>query len=36
MQRDPRIATRIKDVVEKRVGREVVSSKGDIVSEEIE
>jgi voltage-gated potassium channel len=36
MQRDPRIATRIKDVVEKRVGREIVSLKGDIVSEEIE
>jgi voltage-gated potassium channel len=36
MQRDPRIATRIKDVVEKRVGREVVSPKGDIVTEEIE
>jgi len=36
MQRDPRIATRIKDVVEKRVGREVVSPKGDIVAEELE
>jgi voltage-gated potassium channel len=36
MQRDPRIATRVKDVVEKRVGREVVSPKGDIVAEEIE
>jgi len=36
MQRDPRIAARIKDVVEKRVGREVVSPKGDIVTEEIE
>ena len=36
MQRDPRIAARIKDVVEKRVGREVVSPKGDIVAEEIE
>jgi len=35
MQRDPRIAKRIKDVVEKRVGREVVSPKGDIVAEEI-
>jgi len=35
MQRDPRIAKRIKDVVEKRVGREVVSPKGDIVKEEI-
>ena len=36
MQRDPRIAARIKDVVEKRVGRYVVSPKGDIVTEEIE
>ncbi len=36
MQRNPRIAARIKDVVEKRVGREVVSPKGDIVTEEIE
>jgi voltage-gated potassium channel len=35
MQRDPRVAARIKDVVEKRVGREVVSPKGDIVAEEI-
>ncbi len=35
MQRDPRIAARIKDVVEKRVGREVLSSKGDILAEEI-
>ena len=35
MQRDTRIAARIKDVVEKRVGREVVSPKGDIVEEEI-
>jgi voltage-gated potassium channel len=35
MQRDPRIAARIKEVVEKRVGREVVSPKGDIVTEEL-
>lgn len=35
MQRDSRIASRIKDVVEKRIGREVVSPKGDIVEEEI-
>lgn len=35
MRRDPRIAARINDVVEKRVGREVVSPEGDIVSEEI-
>jgi hypothetical protein len=36
MQRSPRIAQRIKEVVEKRVGREVVSPKGDLVIEEIE
>jgi voltage-gated potassium channel len=35
MQRDPRIAARIKEVVEKRVGREVVSPRGDIVKEEL-
>ncbi|HZP69323.1 MAG TPA: cyclic nucleotide-gated ion channel [Pseudolabrys sp.] len=35
MDRDPRIAERIRDVVEKRVGRERVSAKGDIVEEEI-
>jgi voltage-gated potassium channel len=35
MERDPRIAQRIKEVVETRVGREVVSPKGDIVAEEI-
>jgi voltage-gated potassium channel len=36
MQRSPRIAQRVKDVVEKRLGREIVSPKGDIVVEEIE
>jgi len=36
MQRDPRIAERIKDVVEKRVGREGVTDQGDIVAREIE
>jgi voltage-gated potassium channel len=36
MRRDPRIATRVKEVVAKRVGGEVVSPKGDIVTEEIE
>jgi voltage-gated potassium channel len=35
MQRDPRIAQRVKEVVETRVGREVVSPTGDIVAEEI-
>jgi voltage-gated potassium channel len=36
MQRDPRVARRVKEVVEKRVGREVIGPKGDIVAEEIE
>jgi voltage-gated potassium channel len=36
MQRDSRIAKRIKDVVAKRVGREVIDRKGDIVTEEVE
>jgi voltage-gated potassium channel len=36
MHRDPRVAERIHDVVEKRVGREVAPSKGDIVAEEID
>jgi len=36
MQRDPRIAARIKDMVERRVGSEVVSPRGDIILEEIE
>jgi voltage-gated potassium channel len=36
MERDPRIAERIKEVVAKRVGRGVVSPKGDIVKDEIE
>jgi voltage-gated potassium channel len=36
MRRDARVAARIKDVVAKRVGHEVVSPKGDIVEEEIE
>ncbi len=35
MDRDSRIAARIKDVVEKRVGREPVTPKGDIVKEEV-
>jgi voltage-gated potassium channel len=36
MERAPRVAQRIKEVVDTRVGREVVSPKGDIVAEEIE
>jgi voltage-gated potassium channel len=33
MQRDPRIAARIDDMVTKRVGREVMTPKGDIASQ---
>jgi voltage-gated potassium channel len=36
MSRDPRIAARVKDVVAKRLGGEVIGAKGDIVAEEIE
>ena len=36
MQRDPRIAARVKAMVERRVGSEVVSPRGDIILEEIE
>jgi voltage-gated potassium channel len=35
MSRDPRIAKRIKDVVEKRVGHDLTTPKGDIVAEEV-
>jgi len=35
MERDPRVAARIKDVVEKRVGHEIIGAKGDLVTEEI-
>lgn len=36
MSRDPRIDERIKDVVEKRVGRDVVTPRGDIVEAELD
>lgn len=36
MERDPRVAGRIRDVVEKRVGHERLTPKGDIVTEEIQ
>ncbi|MCK9918990.1 cyclic nucleotide-gated ion channel/potassium channel family protein [Microbacteriaceae bacterium K1510] len=35
MQRDPRVAARIKDVVEKRLGHQIIGARGDIVTEEI-
>lgn len=36
MEREPRIAERIRDVVRSRLGREIVTPKGDLVSEELE
>ncbi len=36
MRRDDRISKRIRDVVAKRVGRELVDRKGDLVTEELE
>jgi voltage-gated potassium channel len=36
MEREPRIAQRIRDVVRNRLGRDVVTPQGDVVSEELE
>jgi voltage-gated potassium channel len=36
MDREPRIAERVRDVVRNRLGRDVVSPHGDLVSEELE
>jgi voltage-gated potassium channel len=36
MQRDPRIAERIREVARSRIKRELVTPKGDILTEEIE
>jgi voltage-gated potassium channel len=36
MQRDHRLAERIKEVARDRVGRDVVSPRGDIVTEELD
>jgi voltage-gated potassium channel len=36
MDRDPRLAKRVHDVVRTRLGREIVSPRGDIVTEEVE
>ena len=36
MKREPRIAERIRDVVRDRLGRDVVTPEGDVVSEELE
>jgi voltage-gated potassium channel len=35
MERDPRVAARINDVMKNRVGAEAVSAKGDLVTEEL-
>ena len=36
MDRDTRLANRVQDVVRSRLGREIVSRQGDIITEEIE
>ena len=36
MDREPRIAERIREVVRSRIGRDIVTAKGDVVSEELE
>ena len=36
MERDPRIAERIREVARRRIKRELVTPKGDILTEEIE
>jgi voltage-gated potassium channel len=36
MEREPRIAERIREVVRNRIGRDIVTPRGDMVSEEIE
>lgn len=36
MEREPRVAERIREVARHRLGREVISSRGDIITEELE
>jgi voltage-gated potassium channel len=36
MEREPRIAERIREVARGRLGREVMSSKGDLLTDELE
>src|SRR5713101_8134565 len=36
MEREPRVAERIRDVVRSRIGRDIVTPKGDLVVEELE
>jgi len=35
MNREPRIAERIREVVRHRIGRDVITSQGDVVREEL-
>jgi voltage-gated potassium channel len=36
MEREPRLAERVNEVMNRRVGREVVEKSGDIIREEVE
>ena len=36
MEREPRIAERIREVVNTRLGRDTVTAKGDLIIEELE
>ena len=36
MERDPRLAQRVREVVRARVGRELITPRGDLVTEEID
>jgi hypothetical protein len=36
MEPEPRIAERIREVVRKRLGRDILTPRGDLVTEEIE
>jgi voltage-gated potassium channel len=36
MEREPRIAARVREVARGRLGREVLTSKGDLITEELE
>jgi voltage-gated potassium channel len=36
MKREPRVAERIRDVVRHRIGRDVITPQGDVISEELE
>jgi hypothetical protein len=36
MEREPRIAERVHEVVRSRIGRDIVTPRGDMVTEELE